>query len=56
MAKIEMIIRLTLAKVEIFKLKSSNGGYDYSHVSKKDQEQIEKCLVDIDELLNKITC
>lgn len=54
MEKIEMIIRLTLAKLEILKLKSVDSGYDWAHVNKEDQNQINETLVEIDRLLKEL--
>lgn len=48
-------INLIMSKIEILKLKVVNGGYDWAHVLKKDQDMLDKCLVEIDELLEKDT-
>ena len=45
-------VQLILARVEILKLKSTNGGYDWSHIPDNIQEKIDATLVEIDELLS----
>ncbi len=52
--KVETIVKLTLARLEITTLKYSDGGYNWSMISKEGKEQIEKTLIEIDELLLEI--
>ena len=48
--KIKLIVDLTLAKVEILKLKGDNYAWQ-CHTDKKAREQLLEALEDIDELL-----
>lgn len=54
MEELEIIVKLTLAKLEIVKLKHTNGGYDWSMVDKEGKELINKALSDIDGILNHL--
>lgn len=54
MEKIEMIVKLTLARLEIIKLMRANGGYDWSMVDKDGKKLIEDALIEIDELLKQL--
>lgn len=51
---IKLIVSLTMAKVDILKLKTTNGGYDWSHIDTASQEQLEGTLVDINHILESL--
>lgn len=52
MQRIDMIVKLTLARLEFTKLKYSNQGYDWAMTGEEGQKIITKTLVDIDFMLN----
>ena len=51
--KIKLTVQLTLAKLEIVKLKHANQGYDWAMCDKKGQEQLDKTLIEIDKILKE---
>lgn len=54
MEKIEMIVKLTLVKLEIYKLKHGNQGYDWHCCGKEGRELIDKTLTEIEQLLKQL--
>ena len=52
--KIKLIVSLVLAKVELLKIKNTNGGYDYHFLSIEDRKTVEDTLLMIDTLLNNL--
>lgn len=52
--KIEVVVKLTLAKLEIIKLKYSDHGYKWSLIKPEGQQLINDTLISIDEMLQKL--
>ena len=52
--KIKLIVSLTLAKLEIQKLRSINQGYDWAHIDEECKEQLIKTIANIDDLLKEL--
>lgn len=49
--EVQTVTKLTLAKIEILKLKLANGGYDFSLIGKENQDQLDNTLAEIETLL-----
>lgn len=52
--EIVQVIELTKCKLDILKLKSANGGYDWSHVDEPTRQQLESLVPEIDSILTHI--
>lgn len=49
---LELIVKLTLARLDIIKLKHANAGYDWSMCGKEGQKLLEDTLAEIDNQLH----
>lgn len=56
MSKISITERVQLitSKVEILKLKTANGGYDWAHISDENQKMLNDTLEEIDQILAQL--
>ncbi len=53
--RIQAIVSLTLAKLDIQKLKWKDQGYDWHHIDQQGKALLEQTLDDIDAMLIKLT-